>query len=151
MRSELSLSDEWETPIDLYDYLCDKYNIQPKLDVAATYYNTKCSDYLPLDHYDGALNYETQWDKDVWCSPPHSDIGRFVVKAFGEWRKNNINIMMIIPANSMCTNYAEECIENKAEYHPINRKWCKFLHNGKEMDHARNGYFVVIWRKNETL
>jgi hypothetical protein len=86
---------------------------------------------------------------DVWCNPPHSKTEDFVRKAFEQWKKHNINIMMIIPANSMCTNYAEECIVPHAEYHPINRRFCKFLINGKTKDHARNGYFVVIWRKHD--
>ena len=151
-RTELSLSDEWETPKELYDHLCGKYGIKPKLDVCATQENRKCYSAI----FSNSLEYDWTLPKvgnikhllvDVWCNPPHSDIGRFVVKAFGEWRRHNITIMMIIPANSMCTNYAEECIEGKAEYHPINRKWCKFLYKGEEKDHARNGYFVVIWRK----
>lgn len=145
LRSELSLSDEWETPKEMYDFLCQKYNIFPVFDICANYSNTKCKE-LFFTESDNAL--EKEWCfSPIWCNPPHNDTGRFVVKAFGEWRKYNITIMMIIPANSMCTNYAEECIEGKAEYHPINRRWCKFLHNGEEKDHSRNGYFVVIWRK----
>ena len=139
-RSELSLSDEWETPDELYEHLCYKYNIFPEWDVACNDNNYKCNAGL-LD----ALNQE--WTGDSWCNPPHSKTEEFVRRAVTQWKKHNINILMIIPANSMCTNYAEDCIQPHAEYHPINRKFCKFLMNGKEKDSSRNGYFVVIWRK----
>ena len=147
MKTELSLSDDWETPQELYDYLCDKYELNPTLDVAANSENCKCRGYLPY-----SLEPEISWQcnptiETVWCNPPHSLNEQFVKKAQREWVKHNINIMMILPANSLCTNYAENYIHPYAEYHPINRKFCKFLHNGKVMDSSRNGYFVVIWRK----
>ena len=144
-RTELSLSDEWETPQELYDHLCEKYTVFPQLDVCATLENRKCGDYYFEDRCGGGL--VCNWKKDVWCNPPHSKNEEFVIKAYEEWSKHNINIMMILPANSMCTNYAEHLIQPYAEYHPINRKFCKFLYNGKVKDSSRNGYFVVIWRK----
>jgi len=149
LRTELSLSDEWETPDVLLQHLWEKYNIHPKLDVAANYTNSKCQCHL--------LNgLEQEWtigDKDpepnidIWCNPPHSKNEEFVKKAYDQWVKHNINIMMILPANTMCTNYAENWIEPFAEYHPINRKFCKFLYKGEKKDSSRNGYFVVIWRR----
>jgi len=144
--SELSKSDEWETPEDLFRHLCSKYDLYPTLDVCATQENCKCLGYL-IDAFCGSWKPNPSVDT-VWCNPPHSKTEEFVRKAQKEWRVSNINILMIIPANSMCTNYSEECIRpSEAEWHPINRKWCKFLHEGKTMDMSRNGYFVVIWRK----
>ncbi len=140
LKTELSLSDEWETPQELYDYLCKKYKIKPELDVAANRTNTKCLAW-------SELAFDIHWCRDVWCNPPHSKNEAFVRKAFNEWDKHNINIMMILPANSLCTNYAEDYILPYAKYHPINRKYCNFLHKGESKDHSRNGYFVVIWRK----
>ncbi len=143
--SELSESDEWETPIDLYDMLCEKYKLYPTLDVAATFSNSKCRGFL-TDAFCGSWKPNSLVNT-VWCNPPNREIKKFVEKAEHEWRFSDLNIMMIIPANSMCTNYAQEFIYMKAEFHPINRRWCKFLFEGKSKDHARNGYFVVIWRK----
>ena len=151
-RTELSLSDEWETPQELYDHLCDKYELKPNLDVACTWENSKC---VAGCHWDLETDgLECDWalsefknESIVWCNPPHSLNEEFVIKAYGEWSKHNINIMMILPANSMCTNYAEHLIQPYAEYHPINRKFCKFLYKGEKKDSSRNGYFVVIWRK----
>jgi len=155
MRTELSLSDEWETPNILYDHLCVKYKINPKLDVACVYRNIKCKQGLVYPFSDALkvdwlfFDNESMEDErvDVWCNPPHSKNEEFVKKAYNEWVEHDINIMMILPANALCTNYAENWIDPYAEYHPINRKFCKFLYKGEKKDSSRNGYFVVIWRK----
>ena len=41
-KTILSKSDEWVTPQELYDELCEKYDIHPELDVACSKENTKC-------------------------------------------------------------------------------------------------------------
>ena len=148
-RSEASLSDEYETPDDVFNSLCEKYNMFPKLDVCADFTNTKCK----IFHGD-SLN--TEWyirDEnhiitlvDAWCNPPQTKCKEFVLKANEQWKRHNINIMMIIPANVLTTKYFYTVIDN-VEYHPIKGR-ITFLFDGKISKFpARNGYFVVIWRK----
>jgi len=152
-RSKAMNSDEYATMWVLFTSLCNKYDLSPTLDVCATSKNTKCSNFFTK--LDNAL--EKDWYADVWCNPPHnkkkvkgkwvSQTELFVRKALSEWKKNNINIMMIIPANAVCTKYAEECIEGFAEVHPIYGR-PKFEVDGKPTkDSARNSYFCIIWRK----
>ena len=118
------------------------------MDVACTDENCKTEYKLPnISALD--IDWINTYKSDVWCNPPHSLNEEFVKKAYEQWDKHNINIMMILPANAMCTNYAENWIEPFAEYHPINRRFCKFLYKGEKKDSSRNGYFVVIWRKHE--
>ena len=138
-RSDASLSDEYETPDYLIAELAQQYGIFPKLDVACIPSNQKCKYSLT----DG-LNEE--WDHgDVWCNPPHSLTKEFVLKADEQWEKHGINIMMIIPANSVTTNYFADVIDH-VEYYPIKGR-ITFLVNGEITPHpARNGYFVIIWR-----
>jgi len=141
-RSEASLSDEYETPNELYFHLCVLYKMHPKMDVAATSKNLKCQ--LYLSKFYNAL--EEDWECDSWCNPPQTKCKEFVLKADEQWREHNINIMMIIPANVLTTNYFAEVIDN-VEYHPIKGR-ITFLVDGKPSPYpARNGYFVVIWRK----
>lgn len=144
MKSELSLSDSWETPKELYEYLCSKYGFYPQVDVCATEKNSKCGMGFFDKESDGLFK---TWYKKNWCNPPHSETENWVKKACHEFLTELNETMMIIPANSMCTNYSESCIIPHAEYHPISRRFCKFLKDGIEMDSSRNGYFVVIWRK----
>lgn len=149
-RSDQSLSDEYETPQEVYDQLCYGYAIFPKLDVAASLANSKCENCIIMSEDALTNDWITPLESDpvdVWCNPPHSMTEKFVRKAVQQWAKYNMNIMMIIPANSICTKYAKECIEPHAEYHPIFFR-PKFLRDGKPSDDpSRNSYFVVIWRK----
>jgi site-specific DNA-methyltransferase (adenine-specific) len=145
-RSDLSKSDEWETNQELCNYLVEKYNFNPELDVCATRENKKCK--MWIDKNDNALG--SQWyspSKKCWCNPPHSLTEEFVREASKNFIERGIETMMIIPANSICTKYAENFIWSHAEFYPIPRSLCYFLKDGEKLDHSRNGYFVVIWRK----
>lgn len=143
-RSDSSLSDEWETDDVLFKELCKKYDFYPECDICATEQNKKCD--LYIDKNKDALSIHWKY-KSVWCNPPHTKTKQFVEKAHNQWFYFNTPTMMIIPANSMCTRYAEKYIEDKAEYHPIFTR-PRFLVDGEHAEfHARNSYFVVIWRK----
>ena len=132
--------DEYETPRELYKSLCEKYNIFPKLDVCADSNNSKCG-----LHLEDAFHKD--WYYDSWCNPPHSKTEDFVKRANTQWLNHNINILMIVPANSICTHYFEYIVEKVVEIHPIFGR-PQFLRYGKISKYpSRNSYFVVIWRK----
>jgi len=133
--------DEYETPQELFDELCQKYDIHPIVDVAANEFNSKCEGYLP----DGLKQY---WNDDAWCNPPHSKTEEFVKKAQQQWEEHNINILMIVPANAICAHFFDDIFDdNHAEYHRISGR-PTFLQNGKlTKNPSRNSYFTVIWRK----
>jgi hypothetical protein len=113
--------------------------------VCATQQNTKC-----ILHINEKINSLRQdWDHDSWCNPPHSMTGDFVRKAYSEWLKNNINIILLIPANTVSTGYWHEYIEGITEYHAVKGR-IKFLRDGMPSKfQSRNSYMVVIYRKNE--
>lgn len=135
--------DEFETPEMLFELLCLKYNLKPECDVAADNKNHKCGCYFTKK--DNAL--EQEWRQDVWCNHPHTLHAQFVEKCHQQWQKNNINILMIIPANCCRTTYWHDHIEGIAEYHAIKGS-IRFLQDGKlSKDSSRNAYLVVIWRK----
>jgi len=143
---KLSQSGEWETPDSLFASLAKQYGVAPELDAASTVANCKCKEGL----YDAL---EAEWIStsgkkvDVWCNPPHSINGAFVKKAYEQWKKYNINIMMILPANAVSSNYWHQYIEGTAEYHPIKNR-IRFLINGQPSEYpSRNAYFVVIFRR----
>ncbi|UVF62320.1 DNA adenine methyltransferase [Nitrososphaeria virus YSH_462411] len=148
-RSKASLSDEYETPDQLYYDLCDKYEVYPNVDICANINNYKV--YVFVDKDIDALKidwYEKFTGEDTfWCNPPHSLNEKFVRKAFEQWKKHNINIIMLLPCNTQSSKYWHECIEGVAEYHPIKGR-IRFLVNGEPSKHlSRNAYCVVIWRK----
>ena len=150
-RSEQSLSDEWETPNELFNYLIDKTGIKPKLDVCATMQNRKCVFHYGFDSElkDGKDGLSAEWFADTWCNPPHSLTGKFVEKAYRENKEhpNGIRVLMLIPANTMSSNYFHEYVLNnvRASYFPIKGR-IKFLQNGKESKFiSRNAYICVVF------
>jgi len=136
------IDDEFETPNELVIDLCDKYNIRPKLDVAATDKNKKFNKFFTLQ--DNAL--EQEWLEDSWCNHPHTLHEQFVEKNYQQWKRHNKNRLMIIPANCGRTKYWHKWIEPFAEYHMIEGA-ITFLQDGKPTEFAsRNAYVSVLWR-----
>ena len=135
--------DQYETPGHLYANLKHQYNIFPKLDVCANKANTKCDLFL-----EDALH--VSWKFDSWCNPPHSKTEDFVKRADSQWLEHNINILMIVPANSICTHYFDMIFEKgHATYHRISGR-PQFLRDGVlSKNSSRNSYFAVVWRKRE--
>ena len=140
-RTEASMSDEYETPDYLIAELASQYGVFPEMDVCGAENLIKCKTFLT----DGLLQ---EWIVDSWCNPPHSLTKEFVLRADEQWNKHNINIMMIIPANAVTSKYFHQVIDN-VEYYPIKGR-ITFLVDGKPSSYpARNGYFVILWRKRK--
>tara|TARA_R110002020_G_scaffold11474_2_gene43149 strand:- start:535 stop:984 length:450 start_codon:yes stop_codon:yes gene_type:complete len=143
-RSKDSLSDEWETPPQLMINLCEIYNVELDLDVCATQENTKCFNFFTKE--DDGLS--KSWVQNAWVNPPHSKTGDFVRKSYEQWQENNIDIMLLIPTNTMSSQYWHEYIEGNAEYHPIKGR-INFLKDGVKSPHqSRNAYVCVIFHKH---
>ena len=153
IRTKLNLFDEWETQKELFDYLCKIYSIHPKIDAAATLENSKCT-----INFRDALNCEWKQFRtklDVWCNPPHSITKSFVLKAHEQWLKRNINILMLVPLQSIGRKYFNEIFDNYitpkkgVEWHRIQPR-PTFIHPDQEkQENARQEYIVLIWRKQK--
>lgn len=77
-----SQSDDWATPIDLYE----KLNLQHKFDVdaAASQSNHLCDKWFGLDHHDKTRRdgLAQLWDGDsVWINPPYGRVIKDWTKA----------------------------------------------------------------------
>jgi len=139
------LFDEWETPLETYYALCDKFKVYPELDVACTALNCKCVEGHYADHGIDGLGMD--WTRTVWCNPPHSETKKLVRKAYEQWQMHNITVMMTLPTNSMSAVYWHDCIEGKAESHAIKGR-IRFLRDGRPANNpSRNAYVCVIWRE----
>ncbi len=72
-----SKSDEWETPVHLWDELDKVFAFN--LDVCATHENAKCHKYFTKKE-DGL---KQQWTGTVWMNPPYGrEIGKWMKKAY---------------------------------------------------------------------
>ena len=105
-----SENEEWETPIDFYNELNKEFNFN--LDPCALPANAKCEKFFtPSD--DGLSQ---NWEGYVaFCNPPYGrKIYDWVKKCYEESRKENTQVVMLIPARTD-TKYFHEFIYHKAK------------------------------------
>lgn len=152
-RSEASKSDEYETPLSVYQSLCKEYKMKPLLDVCATSKNKKCPSYF--NKKDNAI--EKEWVFDSWGNIPQTKAQKFIIKADQQSKKHNINIILITAINSTVTKAGKKLLWNKSNptIYPL-LPTPVFLVNGKPLldkngkpQGARNRYCVLIWRKRK--
>lgn len=156
-RSKKSLSNEWWTPDKLYIFLTKRAKVKPKLDVCATFQNSKCIWYL--DKKADATNPDTSFIIPkrrrvvVWCNPPNEHTQEMLYRVYMEWSLSNCKqpIIMIIPANVLSSqgfkynvripiDFGENVHFREIEGRP------EFLENGlKPESSARNAYIVITW------
>lgn len=85
-RDGLVNSDNWETPKKLYDELNSEFNFD--------------FDPCPLNaNFDGL---KVDWGKVNYINPPYNrtDKPKFIQKAYEEWRKGNVCVLLIPAATS---------------------------------------------------
>ena len=150
-RSQSSKSDEWWTPKDLFWELVDKYKFLPMLDVCATEANSLRN--LFFSKKDNALT--RKWIKGrkkrkTWCNPPAKEQGKFIAKAYEQFKKHGIQTMMIVPLNVQSSKPYENCVQLPMERgerifsRPIYRRRA-FLHRGRKTGTSINGYCIIIF------
>lgn len=141
-------SDYWGTPRDIFDTICGLYKVRPILDVCATPENAKCMSFI-TEKTDGL---KQTWDKESWCNPPYSQIGKWVQKCWLEHEKNNITVTALIMKDET-TAYWKDYIKDKAEVYTWPHR-IRFIDpmTGHKADSARFVSAIVIWRakKNAT-
>lgn len=136
-----SNSDEWSTPVDIYEELNKEFNFT--LDPCSTDYNHKCKKYYTAED-NGLLQ---NWGGErVFCNPPYSDISAWVKKAWKESTKDDTLVVLLIPARTD-TRYFHEYIYNRSEIRFIKGR----LRFGESVNSAPFPSMVVIFRSGGIL
>lgn len=89
-----SKSDEWTTPIELFDALHNRFIFD--LDAAANDENHLCDRYYTKEN-DG-LRQSWEWRR-VFCNPPYSQIARWAEK-FQEESSRALLLVALVPART---------------------------------------------------
>lgn len=98
-------ADRLSTPDNEFIKCKKLWKIKCDLDVCAEISNTKCFWYYNKKHN----GLKQPWGGyNIWCNPPHSQTKAWVIKAFYEWKTSNINILMLLPINTMTSNYFKQ-------------------------------------------
>ena len=131
-----SNSDEWATPLGIYEELNKEFNFN--LDPCATATNAKCLKFFTKET-DGLS--QAWGGYRVFCNPPYSKIADWVKKAYYEGRKDNTLVVLLIPARTD-TRYFHDFIMHRAEI--------RFLKGRLKFGDAKNSApfpsMVVIFR-----
>lgn len=73
-----SANDNWSTPKDVYDTLDKEFNFD--------------FDPCPLN---GTNGLEINWGLRNFVNPPYSDIKTWIKKAYDEWQKGRVSVLLI--------------------------------------------------------
>jgi len=139
--ANIRIQDNYETPEDLYFDWCNKFQIFPTLDVCATKENTKCKNFIT--EQEDSLLFE--WNETFFMNPPYSKVGKFMKKAYYQYKKNQVEGMILIFAKTD-TQFWHSFIEGKAEVHFLKGR-IKFLKDGfKTKNSAPYPSCIVIYR-----
>ena len=132
---------DWCTPQDFFDKLDAEFHFI--LDAAATEQAAKCTNFFTPET-DGLSQ---SWDCGgaVFCNPPYGrEIAKWVRKAYGESKKINHPIVLLVPARTD-TAYFHDYIYGKAEIRFV-RGRLKFTdENGKDYCSAPFPSMVVVY------
>ena len=154
-RSAKSKSDDWWTPKDIFKKLCKEYNFYPLLDAAASNKNSLCKWYI--DRHADALqtNWHLKYEKvPVWCNPPNKLLGKFIARAYQQFKTHHIKIMMIVPLNVQSSNAWWNNVQMPMEkgerifVRPI-RTRIAFMNHGHGSQSSINGYCVIIFGRKQ--
>lgn len=105
-----SKSDMWETPQNLFDELNVEFSFT--LDPCATDENHKCDKYYTVKDNGLAQDW---FGETAFVNPPYGRvIGDWVKKCHDEYIKNNITVVMLIPARTD-TKWQHDYIFNGAK------------------------------------
>ena len=103
-----SSSENWSTPMDLFELINSKYNFT--VDVCADASNNKVKKYYNIQK-DGLSQ---DWSNDVcWCNPPYGkNISKWIEKAYVESEKGT-KIVMLLPSRTDTKWFHNFIYENK--------------------------------------
>jgi phage N-6-adenine-methyltransferase len=130
-----SISNEWETPKDLFAKLNDEFDFT--LDPCCTIDNKTCPNYFTIN--DDGLNKD--WaGHNVYVNPPYGrEIGKWVKKCYEESLKGTLCVMCI-PSRTD-TRWFHDYIQGKAEVRFLKGR-LKFI-NRLLPSYNENGQFKV--------
>ena len=132
-----SNSDEWETPLELYTRLNERFKFT--LDPCSTKENHLCDKYYTKEENGLCKSWKGE---TVFVNPPYSKIKQWVEKCYKEHETNGTTIVMLIPSRTD-TRYFHEYIYHKAEIEFIKGR----LHFSNSKNSAPFPSMIVIYER----
>lgn len=154
------LSDEWQTPIELFNYLDDKYrffwdaccNMDNCLSgyQKFNYSDDKYKDYLKNDMNELFKDHGTD-SRSIFMNPPYSNPGPFITKAWEDAK--HFKIVILVPTSILSCKYMDILDTRRNTYErdwkrgvtviPLNRR-IQFVHPSKVKSSSPAGSMLLI-------
>jgi len=90
----LSKTDDWETPPDLFQLGCDYFDFEPTLDVCATAYNKKCHLFIKEN------SLQIRWRRNFFMNCPYSKAKEWIYYAYEQHLKWNVSGLALLFAKT---------------------------------------------------
>ena len=140
----------YESPIPLVKDIEKKIGLKFNIDVCANEKNKKCHYYI--GEAEDAL--KVPWKQSfahqtiVFCNPPRSKNGKFVTKAYEEWGKGNIDIVMMLCWNDLGNKYGKKLLSHiiDGSFSVVeNYGKIKFWKDGLESKYSSRLTYFSLW------
>ncbi|OCA53893.1 phage N-6-adenine-methyltransferase [Photorhabdus namnaonensis] len=135
--------DRWQTPVEIFTALDIEFGFY--LDAAADYKNSLCAHYLT--ERDDALECDWVSCGSIYCNPPYSNIGPWILKATEQRRKQLQTVVMLVPADTS-VGWFKLAMESVDEIRLITGGRISFINagNGRPVNGNNKGSLLLIWR-----
>lgn len=163
---EKKISDEWQTPDELFEELNIEFNFD--IDLCATKENSKCEDFCSnylsnvienrnsncIGYFQDEIKREVSGHKinTAWMNPPYSNPKPLLEKAWED--SKHCKIVILVPNTIKTTKYMDMLDEH--EGHKTFRKWRKgleirdlsrrtaFIHTEKQSSSPSFGCMLLV-------
>ena len=118
----INVQDEYGTPKKLFQNICKKYDVYPKIDICASNTNHVVPDYITKEQ--NCLNYNIA--QDFFMNPPYSRVSEFIEFACSQHVKNNISCI-ILTYSKTGTRWWHKYVQNIADHVDFQKGRIRFL------------------------
>lgn len=130
------MSENWETPQDLFNELNDEFNFD--IDVCANSENTKCSIFMSKSEN----GLQQPWGGSCWCNPPYGqETAKWIEKAYLESQKG-ATVVCLVPNRTETAWFHDYALKGEIRFI---RGRVHFVGGGR----PRFGSMLVIFRPTE--
>jgi len=142
----INVQDEYGTPKELFQKICDKYKIFPQIDICASDTNHVISNYITKEQ--NCFKYSIT--KDFFMNPPYSRVSEFMEFAYDQHIKNNVSCI-ILTYSKTGTRWWHKYVQGIADHVYFQKGRIRFLDdNGNRTKHCAPYDSVWIVFKKET-
>lgn len=143
----IHIQDEYGTPKELFQQICKKFRVYPRIDICASNTNHVLPNYITKQQ--DCFNFEI--NQDFFMNSPYSKISEFMEFAYKQHIKNNVSCL-ILTYSKTSTKWWHKFVQNKADYIEFQKGRICFLdENGNLTKHcAPYDSAWIVFKKKST-